>query len=80
MVGLQTAPTAGVLDLLGWAKGNPFLAHLPAGVPTSLARVASSVYGILAATHTAGSREIALIPAQDLVASPPTEFAVERLR
>jgi len=54
--------------------------HLPDGVSTALARVASSVYGILAATHTAGSREIALIPAQDLVANPPTEFPVERVR
>lgn len=57
-----------------------FLAHLSDGVAAALARVASSVYGILAATHTAGSREIALIPAQDLVAAPPTEFPVERLR
>lgn len=57
-----------------------FLAHLADGLSTALARVASSVYGILAATHTAGSREIALIAAQDLVARPPTEFAVEQLR
>lgn len=57
-----------------------FLAHLREGIATALARVASSVYGILAATHTAGSREIALIPAQELVANPPTEFPVERLR
>ncbi len=57
-----------------------FLAHLSHGVSTALARVASSVYGILAATHIAGSREIALIAAQDVVADPPTEFPVERVR
>lgn len=57
-----------------------FLAHLADGLSTALARVASSVYGILAATHMAGSREIALIAAQELVARPPTEFAVEQLR
>jgi pyridoxine kinase len=56
-----------------------FLAHLGAGISTALARVASSVYGILAATHAAGSREIALIAAQDVIADPPTEFAVEQL-
>jgi pyridoxine kinase len=57
-----------------------FLAHLGDGVATALARVASSVYGILAATHTAGSREIALIAAQDVVADPPAEFPVEQVR
>jgi pyridoxine kinase len=57
-----------------------FLAHLRDGLSTALARVASSVYGILAATHTAGSREIAQIPAQARVANPPTEFPDERVR
>ncbi len=57
-----------------------FLAHLADGLPTALARVASSVYGILAATHTAGSREIALVQAQDVVANPPAEFPVEQVR
>ncbi len=57
-----------------------FLAHLPDGAPTALARVASSVYGILAATHAAGSREIALVAAQDVVANPPAEFPVEQIR
>ena len=56
-----------------------FLAHLGAGISTALARVASSVYGILAATNTAGSREIALIAAQDVIADPPTEFPVEHI-
>lgn len=56
-----------------------FLAHLPDGVRTALARVASSIYGILAVTRTAGSREIALIAAQEVLAHPPTEFPVERI-
>jgi len=56
-----------------------FLAHLPAGIEVALARVASSVYGILAATDVAGSREICLVEAQSAIAEPPCEFAVERL-
>jgi len=56
-----------------------FLAHLPAGIEQALAMVASSVYGILAATHNAGSREIRLIEAQSVIASPACEFAVERI-
>jgi len=57
-----------------------FLAHLHRGISTALASVASSVYGILAATHIAGSREIALVPAQGVVADPPGEFPVEKVR
>ena len=56
-----------------------FLAHLPAGIDVALGRVASSVYGILAATHVAGSREIQLVQAQSAIAEPRCEFAVERL-
>jgi pyridoxine kinase len=56
-----------------------FLAHLPAGIEVALARVASSVYGILAATDLAGSREIRLVEAQDAIAHPACEFAVERI-
>ena len=57
-----------------------FLAHLPAGIEVALARVASSVYGILAATHGAGSREIRLVEAQAVIAEPRSEFTVQRLR
>jgi len=56
-----------------------FLAHLPAGIEAALASVASSVYGILAATDAAGSREICLVEAQSAIAEPPCEFDVERL-
>jgi len=38
-----------------------FLAHLHDGVDVALGRVASSIHGILAATHEAGSREILLV-------------------
>ena len=55
------------------------LAHLSAGIEVALARVASSVYGILAATHIAGSREIRLVEAQSAIAAPPCEFAVQRI-
>jgi len=56
-----------------------FLAHLHAGVDVALGRVASSVHGILAATHLAGSREILLVQAQSAIAEPLCEFAVEKL-
>jgi pyridoxine kinase len=56
-----------------------FLAHLPSGVQTALARVASSVYAILRRTAEAGAREIQLIQAQDEIAHPACEFEVIRL-
>jgi pyridoxine kinase len=56
-----------------------FLAHLHVGADVALGRVASSVHGILAATHVAGSREILLVQAQSAIAEPRCEFAVERL-
>jgi pyridoxine kinase len=56
-----------------------FLAHLHAGIDVALGRVASSVHGILAATHAAGSREILLVQAQSAIAQPRCEFVVERL-
>ena len=57
-----------------------FLAHLSSGTEVALARVASSVYGILAATHMSGSREIRLVEAQSVIAEPRCEFAVQRIR
>ncbi|MBM9476694.1 pyridoxal kinase PdxY [Nakamurella flavida] len=56
-----------------------FLAHLSAGIDTALARVASSVFAILTATHRAGAREIRLVHAQSAIADPLGEFPVERL-
>ncbi len=57
-----------------------FLAHLPSGVQTALAKVASSVYAILLRTSESGSREIQLIEAQDEIAHPACEFEVVKIR
>jgi pyridoxine kinase len=56
-----------------------FLAHLASGVPSALAKVASSVYAILRLTAESGSREIQLIEAQDEIAHPACEFEVVRV-
>ncbi len=56
-----------------------FLAHLSAGADVALGRVASSVHAILTATAEAGAREIRLVQAQDTIAHPACEFAVQRL-
>ena len=57
-----------------------FLAHLADGADVALGRMASSVHGILQATVAAGAREIRLIDAQQVIADPPGEFEVSRLR
>jgi len=56
-----------------------FLAHLASGVPSALAKVASSVYAILRLTAQSGSREIQLIEAQEEIAHPACEFEVVRI-
>ena len=45
----------------------------------ALARAASAVYGLVAATQAAGSRELALIAAQDQLVNPSRLFAPERV-
>ena len=59
-----------------------FLAHLlrTGDAATALQRVTSTVFGILEATQAAGTREIALVAAQDVIADPPERFAPVRLR
>lgn len=57
-----------------------FLAHLSAGVPVALSRVASSVHAILRRTLERGEQEIALVQAQDEIAHPAAEFEVVRIR
>ncbi|MBQ1015037.1 pyridoxal kinase, partial [Micromonospora sp. M51] len=59
-----------------------YLAHLcTTGSPaTALERTIASVYAVLEATVAAGTREIQLIAAQDVIADPPTRFAARRLR
>ncbi|GGL96572.1 pyridoxal kinase PdxY [Nakamurella endophytica] len=56
-----------------------FLAHLSAGVPAALARVASSVFAVMERTHRDGAREIRLVQAQEALAHPACEFPVEQL-
>lgn len=59
-----------------------FLAHLlrSGSVRTALERVTSTVFGILEATIAAGTREIQLVAAQDVIADPPPRFEARRLR
>ncbi|GAB3662072.1 pyridoxal kinase [Nocardioides korecus] len=59
-----------------------FLAHLlrTGSAETALARVTATVFGILERTLEAGTREIALVAAQDVIADPPERFATVRLR
>lgn len=49
-------------------------------VPDALGKVASSIYGILDHTRRTGAGEMEIVAAQDVIAHPPMEFAVERLR
>ena len=48
-------------------------------VKTALERTAASVYGIMDATYRAGSRELALIAAQDELSAPSRVFTAETL-
>jgi pyridoxine kinase len=59
-----------------------FLAHLlrTGSAETALQRVTSSVFGILERTIEAGTREIQLVAAQDVIAHPPERFTPVRLR
>lgn len=55
-----------------------FAAHLTStGRPEeALARTASSVFGLLAATHESGDRELRLVESQELYVDPPLQFEV----
>ncbi|TWJ22281.1 Pyridoxal kinase [Micromonospora endolithica] len=59
-----------------------YLAHLAtSGSPaTALERTTTSIFAVLEATLAAGTREIQLIAAQDVIADPPARFAARRLR
>ena len=59
-----------------------FTAHLhDTGSPAeALARTASSVFAVLRATLDSGERELRLVAAQDAIAEPACEFAVEQVR
>jgi pyridoxine kinase len=55
-----------------------FLANLLDGhyLPTALARTTSSVFAVMEATATAGSREMRIIASQDALADPAMQFEV----
>ena len=59
-----------------------FLAHLlrSGSAARALQRVTSTVFGMLEKTIDAGTREIQLVAAQDLIADPPERFEPTRLR
>lgn len=59
-----------------------YLAHLhtTASPAVALERTSSSIYAILEATLAADTREIALIAAQDAIATPPHRFTARQLR
>jgi pyridoxine kinase len=45
----------------------------------ALEKTAASVYGIMEATHRAGSKELLIIAAQDVLANPGTPFKAEKI-
>ena len=59
-----------------------FLAHLltTGSAEVALRRVTATVFAILEKTLEAGTREIALVAAQESIADPPESFASTRLR
>jgi pyridoxine kinase len=59
-----------------------FTAHLKetGSAADALAATVSSVYAVLAATLESGDRELRIVAAQDAIAHPPREFAVEQVR
>lgn len=62
----------------GDATAALFCAHLlTEGLPRALELTAGSIYGVLAATHEADRREIALIPAQDELVTPTLRVSAE---
>jgi pyridoxine kinase len=66
----------------GDATTAMFLGHYlrTGAIDTALGRTATAIFTILEATQRAGTREIRLIEAQDVIAAPSDRFAVERLR
>ncbi|MGC4892804.1 pyridoxal kinase PdxY [Micromonospora sp. DT31] len=74
---LPIAPNGG-----GDVTAALYLAHLATtGSPaTALQHTTNSIYAVLEATLTAGTRELQLVAAQDAIADPPTRFTARRLR
>ncbi|MBJ7357178.1 pyridoxal kinase PdxY [Nocardioides sp.] len=60
-----------------------YLGHLLSwnwSVPTALERATSSVFAVLEATIAIGTREIQLVEAQEMIATPPSTFTARELR
>ena len=59
-----------------------YLAHLleTGSAPDALGRTIASVFAVLEATIAAGTRELALVAAQESIARPPANVEVRRLR
>ncbi|WP_243831729.1 pyridoxal kinase PdxY [Naumannella halotolerans] len=58
-----------------------FSEHLSgADAASALATTAAVVYAVLRITDESGQAELALVAAQDAIASPPEQFAVQKLR
>ncbi len=59
-----------------------FLGHRLKGrdIAAALSRAVSATFAVLAATLESGSRELALVAAQEAFVAPPEVFVPERLR
>jgi pyridoxine kinase len=66
----------------GDATAALFLAHLLRGgdPAEALSMTASAVHAVLEETYRAGSREMALVPAQESIVDPPRHFEARRIR
>lgn len=78
---VRTPRLAGAFNGTGDVIAALFFVHLLAtdDAAEALSRAASSVYGLVARTAHAGSRELLLIAAQDEFVSPATRFEAERI-
>lgn len=76
---VTTPKLAASVNGLGDVTAAIFLAHLPEGIESALAKVASSVFAVIKRTVDDGSREIRLVQAQEQIASPACEFPVRKL-
>ena len=65
----------------GDALAALFLAQLLRGrdLENALANAAAAIYGIISATFDAGTRELAIIAAQDKIVAPSVSFSVKKL-
>ena len=79
---VQTPMLALEVNGAGDATAAQFLAHLlRGGTPAkALSMTASAIHAILEETYRTGSREMALVPAQESLVEPPHRFGAKRIR